>query len=89
MEPKSNTEQRIAELIIQSLNLDGITPEEIEPEAALFGDGLGLDSIDGLEIAMAVSKAFGVELRSDHPDNREIFASLRSLAAYVDVNRSA
>lgn len=72
----------LAELIVSELQLE-ITAPEIEADAPLFGDGLGLDSIDALELAVAISKRYGVELRSDDARNHQIFASLRHLAAYV------
>ena len=75
-------ERELATLIVSTLNLE-ITAEDIEPGAPLYGEGLGLDSIDILEIALAVSKAHGVKLRSDDEDNRRIFASLRSLCAHI------
>ena len=76
-------ETELAELIIAAVNLEGVRPADIEPEAPLFGAGLGLDSIDALEIALEVSRRYGLQLRSDDADNRRIFASLRSLAAYI------
>lgn len=81
-------ERELAELIVSALNLE--TPaEEIAPEAPLYGEGLGLDSIDILEIALAVSKRYGVQLRSDDSDNVQIFASLRSLNEHVQQRRAA
>ena len=77
----------IAELIVSALNLE-MTPEEIEPDAPLFGDGLGLDSIDVLEIALVVSKRYGFQLRSDNEDNIRIFSSLRALTAHIANQRS-
>lgn len=77
----------IAELIVSALNLE-MQPGEIEPDAPLFGDGLGLDSIDVLEIALVVSKRYGYQLRSDNEDNVRIFASLRALTANIAANRS-
>ncbi|MCW5579717.1 MAG: hypothetical protein KIS89_13795, partial [Dokdonella sp.] len=75
---QSPAEQDLARLIVASLNIDWIKPEAIAPEAPLFGGGeLGLDSIDALELALAVSKRYGFQLRSDNPDNKQIFASLR------------
>ena len=71
-------EHELAELIVQSLNIDWVKPEAIDPDAALFGGDLGLDSIDALELALAVSKRYGFQLRSDNPDNKRIFGSLRS-----------
>ena len=84
-----NSEQELAQLIVESLNLDGVSPGEIDPEARLFGEGLGLDSLDMLELSMAVEQKYGVKLRSDDPDNAKIFASLRSLAQYIQSCRAA
>lgn len=80
-------EKELAYLIVEVLNLEDVDPEEIDPEASIFGDGLGLDSIDALEIAMAISKKYGVKLKSDDENNREIFSSLRSLAEYVEAHK--
>ncbi|MBW4047346.1 MAG: acyl carrier protein [Proteobacteria bacterium] len=77
----------LAGLIIESLNLE-VAPTEIDPDAPLYGDGLGLDSIDILELALVVSKNFGVQLRADDANNQQIFSSLRSLANYVAVHRT-
>jgi acyl carrier protein len=66
-----------------------VDAEQIEPEAPLFGTELGLDSIDALEIALAVSKRYGFQLRSDNADNRKIFASLRALSEHVQQHRAA
>ena len=86
MNATSNSEQELARLIVETLNLEGVTPEQIEPEARLFGDGLGLDSLDMLEISMAVEQRYGVKLRSDDPDNDAIFSSLRSLCRYIHLH---
>ena len=80
-------ESELAALIVQALNLE-IRPDEIDPEAPLFGEGLGLDSIDMLEIALAVSKTYGFKLRSDDADNERIFASLRALTAHIEKHRT-
>ncbi|HEY3809662.1 MAG TPA: phosphopantetheine-binding protein [Steroidobacteraceae bacterium] len=80
-------EQEIARLIIQGLNLP-IEPEQIDPEVPLYGEGLGLDSIDILEIALIVSKQYGVVLRADNQENERIFRSLRHFAQYVAAHRS-
>ncbi len=77
----------VAELIVDALNLE-VAPREIEPDAPLFGEGLGLDSIDVLEIALVISKRYGFQLRSDNEDNVRIFASLRALATYIAARRS-
>ena len=82
-------EQELATLLVESLNIDWVKPEQIDPDAALFGGDLGLDSIDALELALAVSKHYGFQLRSDNPDNKRIFASLRELSAHIEQNRVA
>ena len=81
------TPARIKRLIVESLNLEGMRPEMIEDEAPLFGEGLGLDSIDMLEIALAVSQTYGVKLRADDTDNNQIFRSLGSLSQYIQQHR--
>lgn len=77
----------VAELIVSALNLD-MLPADIEPDAPLFGDGLGLDSIDVLEIALVISKKYGFQLKSDNEDNLRIFSSLRSLSGYIATQRT-
>lgn len=77
----------VAELTVTALNLD-MSPADIEPDAPLYGEGLGLDSIDILEIALVVSKRYGFQLRSDNKDNVVIFSSLRSLAQHIADNRT-
>ena len=80
-------EIEIARLIATVVNLES-PPEQIDPTAPLFGEGLGLDSIDLLEIALAVSQNYGFSLRSDDPDNRRIFSSLRAFSAHIAQHRS-
>lgn len=80
-------EQELAELIIETLNLEDISAGDIDPEAPLFREGLGLDSIDALELALSISRKYGFQLRSDDEDNLRIFSSLRALAEHVDKNR--
>jgi acyl carrier protein len=83
------TEERgLADLIVTTLNLE-VTSAEIDPTAPLYGEGLGLDSIDILEVALVVSRTYGVKLRSDDKNNVTIFASLRSLSDYIQQHRSA
>lgn len=77
----------VAELIVSALNLD-MAASEIEADAPLFGDGLGLDSIDVLEIALVISKLYGFQLKSDNEDNLRIFSSLRSLTTYIASQRT-
>ena len=79
-------EAELAQLIVEALHLE-TAPEDIDPEAPLFNEGLGLDSIDALEIALASSRRYGFQLRSDDERNHRIFASLRSLTAHIEKNR--
>ena len=80
-------EAEVARLIVEALHLE-VAAEEIDPEAPLFGAGLGLDSIDALELSLAISKRYGFQLRSDNDDNRRIFGSLRALSEHVQQNRT-
>ena len=80
-------EQEVAKLIVTSLQLE-IVPDQIMPTEPLFREGLGLDSIDALELSLALSTEYGVELKSDDARNGEIFASLRSLTAHVTEHRT-
>lgn len=87
MSQLSPAERELAELLVDSLNLDGVNADKFEPEAPLFGGDLGLDSIDALEIALAVSKRYGFQLRSDNDENKRIFGSLRALSAHIEQHR--
>lgn len=80
-------ERELAELCVNALNLEQ-DPASIDPTALLYGDGLGLDSIDILELALEVSRKYGFELRSDDERNHQIFQSLRTLAAHVAAHRT-
>lgn len=84
---QSAAERALAELIVAALQLE-VPADAIVPDAPLFGKGLGLDSIDALEMALAISRTYGFELRSDDERNHQIFASLRSLAAHIEANRT-
>lgn len=88
MAEQTAAEHELAILVIESLNLEAVTPEQIDPNAPLFGGELGLDSIDALEISLAVSKRYGFQLRSDNPDNRRIFSSLRTLSEHIEQHRA-
>ena len=83
----SAQEKELAQLIVTSLNLE-VSANEIEPEAPLYGEGLGLDSIDILELSLAISKTYGVQLKSDDADNNKIFNSLRSLNEHIQQHRA-
>ncbi len=74
-------------LLIESLHLEDVTPDDIDPAAPLFGDGLGLDSIDALEIGVLLHRTYGVKIASGDERNNEIFASLNALTAFVAQNR--
>ena len=82
-------EQDIKKLIIESLNLEDVTPEAIDPAAPLFVEGLGLDSIDALELGLALQKRYGVAFASDSQEHRRHFASVRALASFVSAHRKA
>jgi acyl carrier protein len=85
--PVSTVERELAQLFVEALNLE-TSAEAIDPTAPLFGDGLGLDSIDILEVALEISKRYGFQLRSDDENNHKIFQNLRSLAAHVAQHRA-
>jgi acyl carrier protein len=83
----TSLERELADMLVEVLHLE-MAASDIDPEAPLYGDqGLGLDSIDILEIAVAISKKYGFKLRSDDPDNDRIFASLRALASHIAEKR--
>ncbi|MEN1927354.1 phosphopantetheine-binding protein [Luteimonas qiangzhengi] len=88
MSNQTPAESELAELLVESLNLEDVQPGEIDPEAPLFNAGLGLDSIDALELSLAISKRYGFQLRSDNEENLRIFASLRTLAEHVQQHRA-
>jgi len=84
----STLQHEIAELMVKALNLE-VSAAEIKPDQPLYGKGLGLDSIDILEVALVVSKRYGLKLKADSEDNHRIFGSLRSLAEYVAVHKAS
>jgi len=77
----------VVALIIEALNME-LAPGEVDPDGPLYGDGMGLDSIDMLEISLVISKRYGFQMRSDNEDNEKIFASPRALAAYIASQRT-
>ncbi len=86
--PSSDELQReVAALMVESLNLE-ISADQIAADALLFGEGLGLDSIDVLEVALVVSKRYGLQLRADSADNQRVFSSLRTLCDYIAAQRT-
>ena len=85
--PLNDLMAEVAALIVEALNLD-VSPEEIQPDDPLYGEGLGLDSIDMLEISLVISKQYGFQLKSDNENNVKIFASLRALSEHVASQRT-
>jgi acyl carrier protein len=85
---QNDLQREVAALLVEALNLD-IAADAIDPQAPLYGEGLGLDSIDILEVALVVSKRYGFQLRSDDADNVRIFTSLASLTEHIAVHRTA
>ena len=88
MKTNESLESELKEMIIEVVALEDVAPEEIERDAALFVEGLGLDSIDALEIAMALEERYGIIIDADAEESREHFASIRSLGAFVEENRT-
>ena len=87
IENNQNLQLEVADLLVQALNLD-MTADQIEVDAPLYGSGLGLDSIDILEVALVVSKRYGLQLKADSEDNHQIFSSLRSLTDYIAAHKT-
>jgi acyl carrier protein len=87
LQDREALEAELKELIVESLALEDIAPAEIETDAPLFVEGLGLDSIDALELAMALEERFGVKIGEDPEVNQRIFASVGSLVSFVEENR--
>lgn len=87
MEQAAHLEAEVARMIVETLNLE-ISPAEIDPQAPLFRDGLGLDSIDMLEISLVISRCYGFSLRSDDPEITRTFGSLRNLTAHIAERRT-
>jgi len=84
----SDIEEELKRVIVETLALEDVVADEIDSEAALFGGGLGLDSIDALELSIAVGRRYGVRIKADDERNREIFSSVRSLAAFIASERA-
>jgi acyl carrier protein len=80
-------EQEVAKLIVNALNLEDIDPGSINPESPLFNEGLGLDSIDALELSLVISTNYGFQIKSDDSNNVEIFSNLRSLSKHIENQR--
>lgn len=87
MDENLSLQREVAALIVNALNLD-VAPDDISPDDPLYGDGLGLDSIDILEVALLVSKRYGLQLRANSEDNHRVFQSLRSLTDHIGAQRT-
>ena len=83
----ADLQAEVAQLIVEGLNLE-TAASDIDPDAPLYGEGLGLDSIDILEIALVISKRYGLQLKAESADSRRVFTSLRTLTDYIAANRS-
>ena len=86
---REEIETELKETVVSALDLEDLTPADIETDVPLFGEGLGLDSIDAMELGMAVKKAFGVSFSSNPADNKQIFRSVKTLADYVEAQQKA
>ncbi len=86
---REEIETKLKETVVSALDLEDLTPADIETDMPLFGEGLGLDSIDALELGMAVKKAFGGSFSSNPADNKQIFRSVKTLADYVEAQQKA
>lgn len=82
-------QQEIAQLIVDTLNLEDVEPTQIPVDQPLFGEGLGLDSVDALELALALQKRYDIRIASDSKDARQHFATIASLADFVTAQRNA
>lgn len=88
MQTQTTEERELAELIVDALNLEDVNAEEIGPEDPLFGDGLGLDSIDALELALAITQKYAIQLKADDQSMKQAFGTLRTLNTYIMQNRA-
>lgn len=86
MAVQTENEKALAVLIIEALNLEDVAPDDIEPEEPLFGDGLGLDSIDALELALAITQKYAIQLKAEDANTHKAFGTLRSLNIYIEEN---
>lgn len=84
MQAQSDNERELAKLLVETLNLEDVGPDEIEPEEQLFNEGLGLDSIDALELALAITQKYSIQLKADDENMQHAFGTLRTLNAYIE-----
>lgn len=86
MAAQTENEKALAALIIETLNLEDVAPDDIDPEEPLFGDGLGLDSIDALELALAITQKYAIQLKAEDANTHKAFGTLHTLNAYIEDN---
>lgn len=86
MQTQTAQEKELAELIVESLNLEDMSAQDIQPDDPLFGEGLGLDSIDALELALAITQKYAIQLKADDKNMQQAFGTLRSLNNYIQTN---
>lgn len=84
----SKLEENIKQIIVEALMLEDVKPHEIDSEAPLFGEGLGLDSIDALELSMAIDRAYNVKINAEDENTQEVFRSVRTLAEFVEKHQA-
>ncbi len=84
MQEQSSNETELAKLLVDALNLEDVVPASIDPEESLFNEGLGLDSIDALELALAITQKYSIQLKADDENMQHAFGTLRSLNAYIE-----
>ncbi len=84
---QSSFEQEIAALLVEVLDLEDVRPEEIDPAEPLVGEGLGLDSIDALEVALAISQRYGVQMKAEEENTQQAFSNLQKLCEFIDSRR--
>jgi acyl carrier protein len=84
MPGQSENENALAKLLVEALNLEDVAPDEIEPDDPLFNEGLGLDSIDALELALAITQKYSIQLKADDENMQHAFGTLRTLNAYIE-----
>ena len=89
MSNQTEAERELAELLVESLNLDDVAPDSIDPEAPLFNTGLGLDSIDALDLGLAIQSRYGIHMSADAEETRQHFRSVRALATLVAAHSAA
>jgi len=88
MNPQSPFETEVADLLVETLNLEDVTPSEIEPEESLFEGDLALDSVDALELSLAISQKYGVQLKAEEEETQTAFTNLRSLCAFIENHKT-